>query len=408
MPTPRPIPPRATSAGVVRRRTSRQSSKSRTPATVLLQAPGWRKEIRRALTGLIRRGSGKRLPVVLDFDNTIVCGDIAEATLAILVRKGALNANRIARTLSPSFRVPRGASVALDSGPDITSYYEAFLAPTTHGSADPTPMANGYAWAVEVMEGLTPLDVVRATKEAFACAEPMRQRMIEVTPGKTGFPAPFFYPEMVELIGELRRHDFDVWVVSASSVWSVRWMVLKALNPLLEAHGAVSGIPADHVVGVSTLLQDTAGGLHKDALLVRGNHEYAALEARTLSSFRLTSRLQFPVPTYAGKIGCIWDAIGRRPYLAAGDSPGDHPMLSFSEHRLWIMRMEKPGYQQTTMDCIRRTGKRGWLVQPVLGRENPGFLASFDAPPGTSAPLKTAFKRSHGLLRQGKKEAAPR
>ena len=366
-----------------------------------MQAPGWRKEIRRALTELIRRGSGKRLPVTLDFDNTIVCGDIAEATLAVLVKKGVLIARRIPRTLSPSFRLPRGASVALDSGPDITSYYEEFLAPTTHGSADPTPMANGYAWAVEVMEGLTPLDVVRATKEAFACAEPMRQRMIEVTAGKTGFPAPFFYPEMVELIGELRRHDFDVWVVSASNVWSVRWMVSRALNPLLEAHGAASGIPADHVVGVSTLLQDTAGGLYKDALLVRGNHEYAALEERTLSSFRLTSRLQYPVPTYAGKIGCIWDAIGRRPYLAAGDSPGDHPMLSFSEHRLWIMRMEKPCYQQTTMDCIRRTGKIGWMVQPVLGRENPGFLATFDAPPGTSALLKTAFRHSHGLLRQG-------
>jgi hypothetical protein len=397
MTLPRPIPSRATSAGVVRRRANRPSSKSRTPATVLLQAPGWRKEIRKALTELIRRGSGKRLPVTLDFDNTIVCGDIAEATLAILVRKGVLNADRIARTLSPSFRLPRGASVALDSGPDITAYYEAFLAPTTHGPADPTPMANGYAWAVEVMEGLTLLDVVRATEEAYACAEPMRQRMIEVTPGKTGFPAPFFYPEMVELIGELRRHDFDVWVVSASNVWSVRWMVLKALNPLIEAHGAVSGIPADHVVGVSTLLQDTAGGLHKDALLVRGNHKYAALEARTLRSFRLTSRLQHPVPTYAGKIGCIWDAIGRQPYLAAGDSPGDHPMLSFSEHRLWIMRMEKPDYQQTTMDCIRRTGKRGWLVQPVLGRETPGFLATFDAPPGTSALLKAAFRHSRRL-----------
>jgi hypothetical protein len=371
------------------------------PATVLLRAPGWRKEIRRALTELIRRGSGKGLPVTLDFDNTIVCGDIAEATLAILVRKGVLSANRIARTLSPSFRVARGASVALDSGPDITAYYEAFLAPTTHGSADPTPMANGYAWAVEVMEGLTPLDIVRATKEAFACAEPMRQRMIEVTPGETGFPAPFFYPEMVELIGELRRHDFDVWIVSASSVWSVRWMVLKALNPLLEAHGAASGIPADHVVGISTLLQDTAGGLHKDALLVRGNHEYAALEERTLSSFRLTSRLQFPVPTYAGKIGCIWDAIGRRPYLAAGDSPGDHAMLSFSEHRLWIMRLEKPGYQQTTMECIRRAGKKGWIMQPVLGRETPGFLATFSASLGTSAPLKKAVLRSYELLRHG-------
>jgi len=371
------------------------------PAKVLLQAPGWRNETRRALTELIRRGSGKRWPVTFDFDNTIVCGDIGEATLAVLVKKGALNASRIPPTLSPSFRLPHGASVALDSGPDITAYYEAFLAPTSHGSADPTPLANGYAWAVEIMEGLTPLDVVQATKEAFACAEPMRQCIIEVTAGKTGFPAPFFYPEMVELIGELRRHEFDVWVISASNVWSVRWMIAKALNPLLEAHGAASGIPADHVVGVSTLLQDTAGGLYKDALLVRGNAEYAALEERTLSSFHLTSRLQYPVPTYAGKIGCIWDAIGRRPYLAAGDSPGDHAMLSFSEHRLWIMRLEKPSYQQATMECIRRTGRKGWMVQPALGRETPGFLATFNAPRGTSAPLKKAVLRSYELLRHG-------
>ena len=366
-----------------------------------LQAPGWRKETRRALTELIRRGSGKRLPVTLDFDNTIVCGDIAEAALAVLVKKGKLTARRIPRTLSPSFRLPQGVRVALDSGPDITAYYEAFLAPTAHGSADPTPLANGYAWAVEVMEGLTPWDVAQATKEALAYAEPMRQRMIEVTPGKTGFPAPFFYPEMVELIGELRRHDFDVWVISASNVWSVRWMIAKALNPLLEAHGAASGIPADHVVGISALLQDTAGGLYKDALLVREDPAYAALEERALRSFRLTSRLQYPVPTYAGKVGCIWDAVGRRPYLAAGDSPGDHAMLSFSEHRLWIMRMEKPGYQQTTMECIRRTGQKGWMMQPVLGRETPGFLTKFGAPCEASAPLKSAFLRSYELLRLG-------
>ena len=396
----RPIPPRAASAGVARPRTTRSSSKTRKPAKVLLQAPGWRDETRRALTELIRRGSGKGLPVTLDFDNTIVCGDIAEAALAVLVRKGALLARRIPRTLSPSFCLPQGPKVALDSGPDITSYYEAFLAPTAHGSADPAPLANGYVWAVEVMEGLTPLDVVQATKEAFAYAEPMRRRMIEVTAGKTGYPAPFFYPEMVELIGELRRHDFDVWVISASNVWSVRWMITKALNPLLEAHGVTSGIPADHVVGVSTLLQDTAGGLSKDGLLVRGNPEYAALEERTLGSFRLTSRLQYPVPTYAGKVGCIWDAIGRRPYLAAGDSPGDHAMLSFSEHRLWIMRMEKPSYQQATLDCMRRTGNKGWMMQPVLARETPGFLPTFGVPRGTSAPLKTAIQHSHRLLRQ--------
>ena len=59
------------------------------PAKVLLQAPGWRDETRRALTELIRRGAGKRLPVTLDFDNTIVWGDIGEATFGVLVKKGA-------------------------------------------------------------------------------------------------------------------------------------------------------------------------------------------------------------------------------------------------------------------------------------------------------------------------------
>ncbi|MEI6780753.1 MAG: HAD family hydrolase [Verrucomicrobiota bacterium] len=368
-------------------------------AKVWLQAPGWRDETRRALTELIRRGSGKRLPVTLDFDNTIVWGDIGEATLAVLVKNGALSARRIPRTLSPSFRLPQGESVALDSGPDLTAYYEAYLAPTAHGSADPTPLANGYAWVVEIMEGLSPWEVVQATKEAYGFGEPMQPRMIEVTAGKTRFPAPFFYPEMVELIGELRRHEFDVWVISASNVWSVRWMVTKALNPLLAAHGAVSGIPADHVVGISALLQDKAGGLYKDALLVRENQAYAALEESALRSFRLTSRLQYPVPTYAGKVGCIWDAIGHRPYLAAGDSPGDHAMLSFSEHRLWIMRLDKPGYQQKTADCIQRTGKKGWLIQPVIGREARGFRTSFDAPPGAASPLRTAIRQSNRLLR---------
>jgi len=364
----------------------------------LLKSPGWREETRRALSELIRRGAGKRLPVTLDFDNTVVWGDIGEATFGLLVKQGALRANRIPRTLSPSFRPPQGKSVALGSGPDLTAYYEAFLAATAHGPADPTPLANGYTWVVEIMAGLTPWDIVQATEEAFACGAPMEPRMIEVTAGRTSFPAPFFYPEMVELIAELRRREFDVWIVSASNVWSVRWMIIKALNPLLEAHGAASGIPADHVVGISALLQDRVDRLYKDTLLVRENRAYAALEKSALSSWRLTSRLQYPVSTYAGKVGCIWDAIGRPPYLAAGDSPGDHAMLSFSENRLWIMRLDKPAYQQRTAECIRRTGRKGWMIQPALVREVPGFRPGFEAPPGASAPLRTAIGQSCEFL----------
>jgi hypothetical protein len=105
--------------------------------------------------------------VVFDFDNTIIAGDISEATLAVLAKTGVLRAARLPATLSPAFRPAGKARVTLKSCADITEYYEAFLAPSAHGEADPNPLSNGYVWAVEVMEGLRPLDVVNATRSAL-------------------------------------------------------------------------------------------------------------------------------------------------------------------------------------------------------------------------------------------------
>lgn len=348
---------------------------------VKLCSPGWNERTRRALEKLIQRGAGQGLPVVFDFDNTIIRGDIGEATLAVLVRDGTLSAAGLPQTLSPSFRLPDGRRITLKSATDLAAYYEAYLSPTTHGERDPTPLANGYAWAVEVMEGLRPADVVAATRRSRQFAAPVGPGFIEVTPGKTGFPVPTFYPELVELIAALVCEKFDIWIVSASNVWTVRWMVLHELNPRLREHGVRQGLRADHVVGVSTLLTDRRGGLHKDALLVKEDARYAALDEKALRRFRLTSRVQFPVPTYSGKIACICDVIGNRPYLCAGDSPGDHPMLAFSENRLWIARLEKPAFQMLTAKLIARTGAAGWLVQPTLVKTAPGFVADLGSLP---------------------------
>jgi hypothetical protein len=339
-----------------------------------LESPGWNEPTRRALEELIERGAGKHLPVVFDFDNTIICGDVGEATLAVLVREGTIRAARLPKTLSPPFHLPDRGCVTLESSTDLTDYYEAFLAPTTHGERDPTPLANGYAWAVEVMENLRPSDVVEATHKACAFARPLGPGFIEVTPGKTRFPSPVFYPEMVEMLAHLIRHKFDVWIVSASNVWSVRWMVQEELNPRLREHGTKQGLRADHVIGVSTLLTDRRGGLCKDALLVKEDSRYAALDEKALRRFRLTSRLQFPVPTYSGKIACIHDALGTRPYLGAGDSPGDHAMLAISQNRLWIARLEKLAFQEKTAALISQTGGSGWMVQATLAKASPGFV----------------------------------
>ncbi len=352
--------------------------------------------MRRALEDILNEGAGQHLPVVLDFDNTIVCGDIAEATLAVLARTGVLTPARLAGTLSPPFRGPGGAPMDLSSCADVTEYYEAFLAPTAHEERDPAPLANGYAWAIEVMENLRPLDVVNATRTAFEWPQPTRPAFIEITPGKTAVPAPFFYPEAVELIAELIRLQFEVWIISASSVWSVRWTVLHALNPLLRQRGVKAGLSADHVVGISTLLADRQGRLYKDALLVREDDQYAAMAEEALAGLRLTSRLQFPVPTYSGKIAIVFDEIGRNPYLAVGDSPGDHPLLQISQYRLWIARLEKPGYQRATRELIRKTSGDGWLIQPVLTRKSPGYV------PG----LKEASERLNGLPPEVREAAA--
>src|SRR2546426_12697744 len=95
-----------------------------------LRAPGWNPNVRARLEHLIRNGAGKQLPVVLDFDNTIICGDISEATLAVLAKTGRLKAARLPPTLSPPFRPPGKSRITLQSCADITEYYEAFLAPS--------------------------------------------------------------------------------------------------------------------------------------------------------------------------------------------------------------------------------------------------------------------------------------
>ena len=153
-------------------------------------------------------------------------------------------------------------------------------------------------------------------------------------------------------------------------------MILRALNPMVQAAGVERGIAADHVVGVSALLENGQGKLYKDAVLVRETAAYSSLDEAVLRNLRLSRFLQFPVPTYSGKVGAIWDLIGCRPYLGAGDSPGDHAMLGFCENRLWLARVEKPGYQEATRQLIARLGESSWIRQPIRSKQAPGFVAS--------------------------------
>src|SRR5262249_38312166 len=150
----------------------------------------------------------------------------------------------------------------------------------------------------------------------------------------------------------------------------------------------------------STLLADKKDRLYKDEVLVRENAGYAALDKRALGAFRLTSRLQFPVPTYSGKLACVFDAIGPSPYLYGGDSPGAHAMLEFSQNRLWIAQLEKPAYQQAAVKLIRKTGRHGWMVQATLTRMAPGFVPELKEVSRRLGKVPPQIRQSLRLLTQ--------
>src|SRR5215831_18178970 len=81
-----------------------QVQRRRKGAECKLRSPGWNERARSWLENLIRKGAGKGLPVVFDFDNTLICGDVSEATLAVLTNSGKLEPSRVPETLSPAFR----------------------------------------------------------------------------------------------------------------------------------------------------------------------------------------------------------------------------------------------------------------------------------------------------------------
>ncbi|MBU1239755.1 hypothetical protein KKF84_10050 [Myxococcota bacterium] len=325
-----------------------------------LQANHWNLAVKKSLEILIQGGAHKGEFAVFDFDNTTVSRDIGEATLGQISLEGGVSPATLSRDLSPPFSLD-GALVDPQKERTLHGLYEKILHMVKHRGGGHSSNSIAYAWAVKMMRGFTPARILEYTEKAFnhgsADAERWGAQAVQTV---SGFPRPFFQPEIIDLMGLLRVNGFDVLIVSASNVWTVRYMVKNFLNPaMVKLHGPGATIPPGHVTGVSVLLRDTrTGTLNSDRFLVESNKAYADLNPAELAHFTLTAQIEYPLPAYSGKVANIIRAKGmKRPYLAGGDSPNDYPMLRYARHRLWITRLERPAYQEAA--CHIAAASRG-------------------------------------------------
>jgi phosphoserine phosphatase len=189
-----------------------------------------------------------------DMDGTLIRHDMGDAVLAQLVRCGKLTR-------------------------DHWDAYQNYLS-----SSRP----KAYEYAVTAMRRLPVKDVYRAAYDVF---DPDSVG-IDLS-GDIHVPKPEVVPKMQALVMWLHRHKFEVYVVTATNQWAAEVVASDYF-----------GIPAHHVIGVKTEIEDK----------------------------RLTNRICRPAPIGDGK-GHAWRERfkDQKPLIGAGDSKGDDALLKLVE-----------------------------------------------------------------------------
>ncbi len=234
------------------------------PPGLLVEA-GWTPENRQRLESMIPA----RGVAVLDWDETCIHGDISETLLAIL---------------------------AADRGEDLVEAYQAECR---------EDLRTAYVNLVHTLvAGRTEREARALALRALREGQAMGRLAIRET--------------MRELVWALQRHEWDVWVITASP------------EVLVQAVAEQYGIPPGRVVGMRSVV-GTDG--------------------------RYLPRLHDPITYKEGKVLAFLSAAGGDPTFVAGDSRSDAPLMQRARYALLLDRGD---------DGLRTEAEaRGWWIQPV-------------------------------------------
>jgi phosphoserine phosphatase len=363
-----------------------------------LDRAGWTDSAYDEIGSVIAEGAGQGRVALFDFDNTVQGRDVSEAVLGHADESGSIDPASVPAALAPPVTVD-GRTVTVADG--LNAYYEAVM--DSGEGVDPLREYTSLPLVATLFSGRTVEQFTDEVASAYGDADgdPSTFRdsagYREMASGGmdelAGHGRPFIYPQMADLVGNLRANGYEVWVVSAGVAWAVRWMVKNALNPAIAAkYGRDATLPLDHVIAITTIMRDrTTGALVSDYELVRHRRDraYTNLDPTRLRQLEITALSDGLTPWRGGKSGAVDNLISRDDvYFAAGDSNGDLEMLDRSANRLVIARMNKSDLIQQFIDEIEFKSGATWIVQPTISTAPVGF-----------APTRCAMKRRVDLFR---------
>ncbi len=333
----------------------------------MLTPDGWKPQNHAALTAFLA-AEGKRpgrKVAVFDWDNTVIKNDIGDAAFIGLLDRGLVADPGDWRRTSPYLTDAAVQALGKGATPElIFTIYNSMKTPDgapAFAGHDPKITEAAYAWLGHLLAGNTPDAIRRASREIFE-----RQLMNPIGATRrigndTIADYIRIYPQIADLIVELERSGFEVWVVSATPKYII--------DPCAE----MVGIPPERVIGIRNVEKN---GVLTEAIVGCGpvkDGENRMITYRdgkrcwinTVIFGMTAGDPLLPNPGSSAKGFGPQADPDKRPRFGAGDSDGD---ISFLEDttglRLFIDKCRP-------LDAARaaRENKDGrWLIQePFIG-----------------------------------------
>lgn len=298
----------------------------------VLAQGGWELEVHRRLCELIDGVREDRRVAVFDFDNTCILGDIGELYGHFLVEtmRYRYDLDAFWELIHPADgrkQLRRWTEQALqidaERRADTAAYrrYLAEMAGLYGRRLQRAGKRDCYEWAVRLHVGLTERQMKSWSSQAIERELKMERRVdefeteegqrVRIERGVRPFA------EVRNLISTLHRHDWEVWIVSATNKWTVR------------EFAPCFGVDPRRVLG--------------NRVAVEGH--------------RLTARTERPVLFRQGKVEAIERTIGSEPALVVGDAITDYEMLCEASELAVVVDCGDERLQ-------RESGARGWAMQP--------------------------------------------